>query len=114
MICAKMGRYHAGNSLESTLLCLSCHSRIASTMLNAIRLGDSTDHGGEVITASTTMRLRGKGVARKGDRIKCPKHPDIDPNVIEEGDPNITDCGIPVARDGHHGTCGCSLISSLE
>ncbi|WP_321957891.1 PAAR domain-containing protein [Paraburkholderia bannensis] len=83
-------------------------------MLNAIRLGDSTDHGGQVITASATMKLRGKGVARKGDRIQCPKHPDFDPNVIEEGDPNIRDHGIPVARDGHHGTCGCSLISSIE
>jgi uncharacterized Zn-binding protein involved in type VI secretion len=82
-------------------------------MINLIRLGDATDHGGEVITASETMRIKGIPVARKGDEVKCPQHPNVNPNLILEGDPRITDKGVPVARQGHKATCGCSLISSL-
>ncbi|MFP6560834.1 PAAR domain-containing protein [Paraburkholderia sp. B3] len=83
-------------------------------MIDLIRLGDTTDHGGEVVTASRTMRYKGVRVARKGDEVKCPQHPDVSPNVILEGDPKIRDKGVPVARQGHHATCGCSLISSLK
>lgn len=82
-------------------------------MNHFIRLGDSTDHGGKVISASDKMRMRGRFVARKGDDVWCPKHPDIQPNRIIEGDPKTTDGGIPVAREGHRATCGCRLISSL-
>jgi uncharacterized Zn-binding protein involved in type VI secretion len=81
--------------------------------INLIRLGDTTDHGGEVITASDTMRYGGRRVARKGDLVTCPLHPEVNPNVILEGDEEITDLGVPVARQGHKSTCGCSLISSI-
>jgi len=83
-------------------------------MIDLIRLGDTTDHGGAVVTASETMRYKGVSVARKGDEVKCPQHPGVNPNVILEGDPKISDKGLPVARQGHHATCGCSLISSIE
>jgi uncharacterized Zn-binding protein involved in type VI secretion len=82
-------------------------------MINLIRLDDDTDHGGKVITASSTMRFDGRFVARKGDAVSCPKHPDTRPNVIIEGDESMTDGGIPIARHGHRATCGCHLISSL-
>jgi uncharacterized Zn-binding protein involved in type VI secretion len=82
-------------------------------MINLIRLGDATSHGGEVITASETMRYDGRCVARKGDAVTCPLHPDINPNVIMEGDDKITDHGVPVARHRHKAMCGCHLISSL-
>lgn len=82
-------------------------------MMNLIRLDDPTDHGGKVITASSTMRFDGKFVARKGDRVSCPKHPDIEPNEILEGDESMTDDGVPIARHGHKATCGCHVISSL-
>ena len=82
-------------------------------MINLIRLGDPTDHGGEVITASEAMRYGGRRVARKGDLVTCPQHPEVNPNVILEGDAEITDHGVPVARQGHHATCGCRLISSI-
>jgi uncharacterized Zn-binding protein involved in type VI secretion len=81
--------------------------------INLIRLGDATDHGGEVITASDTMRYGGRRVARKGDLVTCPLHPDINPNVIMEGDDKITDHGVLVARHGHKAMCGCHLIYSL-
>lgn len=79
-----------------------------------IRLGDSTDHGGKVISASNKMRLRGRFAARKGDEVSCPEHPDVRPNRIIEGDAKTTDGGVPVAREGHRATCGCRLISSLH
>jgi uncharacterized Zn-binding protein involved in type VI secretion len=82
-------------------------------MINLIRFDDDTDHGGKVITASSTMRFDSRFVARKGDEISCPKHPDVKPNVIEEGDESVTDDGAPIARNGHSATCGCHLISSL-
>ena len=83
-------------------------------MIDLIRLSDTTDHGGEVITASDTMRYEGRRVARKGDLVACPLHPDIEPNVILEGDESMTDDGIPIARHGHRATCGCHLISSIQ
>jgi len=82
-------------------------------MMNLIRTGDDTDHGGKVLTGSATMRYDGRFVARKGDRVSCPRHPDVSPNVIEEGDASMTDDGVPIARHGHRATCGCRLISSL-
>jgi len=82
-------------------------------MIDLILLGDATDHGGEVITASETMRYGGRRVARKGDLVTCPLHPDVHPNLILEGDENIMDAGVPIARNGHKATCGCRLISSL-
>jgi uncharacterized Zn-binding protein involved in type VI secretion len=83
-------------------------------MINLIRLDDDTDHGGKVITASSTMRFDSRFVARKGDEVTCPLHPGVKPNIIEEGDESITDkSGLPIARHGHRATCGCRLISSL-
>jgi uncharacterized Zn-binding protein involved in type VI secretion len=82
-------------------------------MIDLIRLSDDTDHGGKVITASLTMRFDGRFVARKGDEVGCPKHPNVKPNLIEEGDKSMTDNGAPIARHGHQATCGCRLISSL-
>ncbi|MFL9896408.1 PAAR domain-containing protein [Paraburkholderia sp. RL17-381-BIF-C] len=82
-------------------------------MIDYIRLGDTTDHGGKVVTASQTMHYAGRRVARKGDLIECPLHPDVEPNMILDGDEKIRDHGTPVARQGHRATCGCSLVSSL-
>lgn len=82
-------------------------------MISLIRLGDMTNNDGIVITASETVRYRGVRIARKGDQVKCLQHPNVNPNLILEGDPRISDHSIPVARHGHKATCGCSLISSL-
>jgi uncharacterized Zn-binding protein involved in type VI secretion len=77
-----------------------------------IRLGDDTDHGGKVISASSTMRINGRFVARKGDGVSCPIH-DIKPNLIIDGDESTCNGGIPIARHGYRAMCGCHLISSL-
>lgn len=83
-------------------------------MTDFIRLGHSTDHGGKVISASTTVDYDGIPLARKGDFITCPLHQQVQPNRIDEGDPDMTDEeGTPLARAGHRGTCGCRLMSSI-
>ncbi|KAA1016226.1 PAAR domain-containing protein [Paraburkholderia panacisoli] len=58
-------------------------------------------------------RNAGIPLARKGDLIECPLHPEVRPNITIEGDESMDDEGRPIARAGHRGTCGCHLISSL-
>ncbi|MGO4765776.1 PAAR domain-containing protein [Cupriavidus sp. 2KB_3] len=82
-------------------------------MSDLIRLGDANDHGGKVVSASATMRYDGRAVARMGDSVSCPRHPEVRPNLIIEGDASMQDHGVPIARHGHRATCGCKLISSL-
>jgi len=78
-----------------------------------IRLGDSTNHGGQVISASSTMVVKGKGVARVGDMVSCPRKGHGVTSIVE-GDSRMKDQGKAVALDGHHAGCGCALISSLS
>lgn len=80
-------------------------------MPRVVRIGDSNDHGGKVLTGSTTMKFSKLGVARKGDTVSCPKHGQ---NRIIEGSPIFRDGGIPVALDGHRCACGCRLIASIS
>ena len=79
-------------------------------MKGIIRLGDKTSSGGRVQSASTTINMLGKGIARVGDIATCPKH---GTNAIAEGYPNINDHGQPIAFHGHRLSCGCYLITSL-
>ncbi|MEJ7805225.1 MAG: PAAR domain-containing protein [Telluria sp.] len=80
--------------------------------LPIVRLGDLTSHGGRVITASMTNTIGGLGIARVGDKLLCPI-PGHGVNVIVEGAHNYLIGGRMVALHGHHGACGCTLISSL-
>ncbi|TCW84387.1 hypothetical protein C5O80_15270 [Burkholderia sp. SRS-46] len=102
-----------GGSRRVSALRLRERRQIAQGRRDGRSLFDATDHGGKVETGSSTMKFDGRYVARKGDRVSCPQHPDISPNLIEEGDSSMTDGGIPIARHGHCATCGCHLISSL-
>lgn len=81
-------------------------------MRRIIRLGDSTSHGGKVVSATSHMTVGGLPVARLGDKCTCPKrgHNNC---VIVEGDTNWTIDGIPVALEGHKLSCGGVLISSM-
>lgn len=80
--------------------------------LPIIRLGDLTSHGGRIVTASVTHTIGGIGIARLGDKVFCPI-PGHGVNVIVEGATNYLIDGRMVALQGHHGACGCILISSL-
>ena len=74
-----------------------------------IVLGDTTDHGGKVITASPFTDDNGKGLARLGDMVSCPRCKGSFP--ISEGDRNFIVDGQPLAYDGHKVACGARLIS---
>lgn len=74
-------------------------------MLQIIRKGDKTTHGGAVLTCSDKMKFGGIGVDRKGDKVSCPISGHC-PTIIVEGNPNYLNNGIPVAFHGHKCACG--------
>lgn len=82
-------------------------------MTHVIRLGDPTTHGGTVVSASPTMIINGKPVARLGDQVTCPL-PGHGIVSIVEGDSNWLVDGRSVALEGHKTSCGASLISTLS
>ena len=71
-------------------------------------VGDSTTHGGFIITGSDTMDVFGRQVARVGDLVSCPTH---GANPIIEGSDMIMDNGRRVAMYAHSAACGCKLIA---
>lgn len=75
-----------------------------------IIVGDTTTHGGVVLSGSTTSFWYGTAIARMGDRVYCPK---CKPHFFEiaEGLSNCTDHGMPMAGEGHLTTCGAALIA---
>lgn len=78
-------------------------------MKNLIYEGDSTSHGGKVLTGSNRLKIKGRRAARVGDLVSCPIHGD---NPIIEGSQRIKDGAIPVAHDGDHTQCGAYLVAS--
>jgi uncharacterized Zn-binding protein involved in type VI secretion len=81
-------------------------------MKEVIRLGDSTSHGGSVVSTSAPhYTVGGKPVACVGDQCTCPV-PGHGACVIVEGCVNHFVNGKAVARHGHKTSCGATLISS--
>ncbi len=77
-----------------------------------IRLHDTTDHGGKVISVKhTEVTDMDISVACVGDMVKCPKCDGVFP--IVEGDAEFTVYGDRVAFNGHKTACGAALISSV-
>ncbi|RZL04055.1 MAG: PAAR domain-containing protein [Rubrivivax sp.] len=76
-----------------------------------IVLGDQTDHGGVVIEASVITDTHGKGIARVGDQVTCPKR-GHGTTFIVTGDPTMIIDGKAAARHGDKCACGATLISS--
>lgn len=77
-----------------------------------IRLGDATDHGGQVTSAASRTLLFGKPVACVGDSVSCPQNGHANCTIIE-GDAHWQVGGKAVALDGHKTSCGATLIASL-
>ncbi|MDX1669376.1 MAG: PAAR domain-containing protein, partial [Limnobacter sp.] len=75
-----------------------------------ILVGDTTSHGGTVITGSSLFTVQGIPVARLGDSVTCPK---CRPGqfVIVEGQSDAKDEGKPLALEGHKTSCGATLIA---
>ncbi|SDH49048.1 MULTISPECIES: PAAR domain-containing protein [unclassified Duganella] len=76
-----------------------------------IRLGDSTSHGGKVLTACTDLISHGKPVALNGNNTLCPQCKGMFP-IQTMGRERIHK-GESVAYDGDKTTCGATLISSI-
>ena len=81
-------------------------------MRNVIRLGDTTSHGGKVVSVSAPhVTVEGVAVASLGDVCSCPIK-GHDNCTIAEGDPHHVVDGVPVAYAGHKTSCGAVLIAS--
>lgn len=79
-------------------------------MKDIIRLGDTTDHGGEVIQAFNNTNLNGKPIAGVGHDVSCPRCKGTFPIVESSSLSRIG--GIPLALDGMKTACGATLIAS--
>ncbi|PHM72388.1 PAAR domain-containing protein [Xenorhabdus sp. KJ12.1] len=75
-----------------------------------IRLNDTTDHGGKVITAIDGYVYLGVPIAAKGDLVTCPQCKGIFP--IIEGSSDLKHQGKPIALNGMRTACGAKLIAS--
>ncbi len=77
-------------------------------MKRIIRQGDSLKSM-VVQLFAVTIFIFGKGIAVKGDAVKCNKH---GMTTIVEGSSLTKVDGQPVALHGHRCACGCTLVSS--
>ncbi len=82
-------------------------------MINVIRLGDPTSHGGEVISsAAPHIRVSGIPVALVGDRCSCPIHSEC--IIVTGSSARHTVDGILVAYHGCETSCGATLIATID
>ena len=72
------------------------------------RLGDTSSHGGEIVTSASKTLCEGKLIARRTDILACPIH---GPNPIVEHSEKMLCEGLHVARHGDATACGATLIS---
>lgn len=75
-----------------------------------IVLGNSTSHGGTVISAASASDTGGVQIARMGDMVACPRCSGVYP--IAQGDASLIIDGAPAAYDGCLTACGATLISN--
>lgn len=77
-----------------------------------IRLGDKTDHGGQVIKATSDTIVMGKVAALVGDMTHCPKCNGDFP--IKPDGAGAKHMGRSYAYHGDVTECGARLVGSLE
>jgi uncharacterized Zn-binding protein involved in type VI secretion len=81
-----------------------------------IVVGDTTDHGGKVISGSPLHTVDRIPIARLGDEVDCPQHyPGGRPhgvNKIITAHPTLKVGGVSVAVEDCVTECGCKLIGS--
>ncbi|MDR0218922.1 MAG: PAAR domain-containing protein [Enterobacteriaceae bacterium] len=77
-----------------------------------IRLNDTTDHGGKVITTIDGYVYQGIPIAGKGDLVICPKCDGTFP--IMEGSESLKYKGKQIALEGMSTACGAKLIASQK
>ena len=74
-------------------------------------LGDTTTPGGVIITGAENSSWHNVPIARKTDKVFCPK---CSPHIFEitEGEERSTVMGLPMAAEGHMTGCGATLIAT--
>lgn len=77
-----------------------------------IRLGDSTSHGGKVISATATITVHGVAVALEGDMTHCPQC-NGDFAILPSGN-GKKNMGRWVAYEGTVTACGATLSASFQ
>ncbi|MGZ2749948.1 PAAR domain-containing protein [Burkholderia stagnalis] len=77
-----------------------------------IREGDSTSHGGRVLTCDPTNTVDGKPLALLGDMVACPRCKGVFPIAKVKGELHMSFNGRPVASEGDMTACGATLIAS--
>ena len=71
-------------------------------------LGDTSSHGGKIVTASGVLSVMGIPVARVGDAFDCPKH---GRQTIVTGSSTHMDEGKQVAHIGSQISCGAVITT---
>lgn len=72
------------------------------------RLGDTSTHGGAIVTSASKSKCEGALIARHHDILDCPIH---GPNEIVEHSSKMKCEGQWVARHNDATACGARLIS---
>lgn len=72
------------------------------------RLGDTSSHGGAIVTSAARTLVEGALVARETDILDCPIH---GPNPIVGHSSRLKAEGLFVARHGDSTACGATLVS---
>jgi uncharacterized Zn-binding protein involved in type VI secretion len=72
------------------------------------RLGDTSDHGGQIVTASPTFKVGGIPVARIGDILDCPQH---GKNPIVSSLITQKQGGVILAHVGSKTECGATITT---
>ncbi|WP_330985139.1 MULTISPECIES: PAAR domain-containing protein [Enterobacterales] len=76
-----------------------------------IRKGDKLTSGGEVISATSTIKVEGIIASRIGDLVSCPKQ-GHGINRITGSTPQWRSDSGELAFDQYYCECGCQVISS--
>lgn len=76
-----------------------------------IRYGDTTTHGGRVVTASSTFFIGDIACALRGDLVNCPQHGTVQ---IVDGDDGYIENGRPLAVHRCRTTCGAEVLASTD
>lgn len=74
------------------------------------RIGDKSDHGGEIITATTSITLSDIPIARTGDIHRCPIHGDT---PITASSAMYYD-GLSLAHIGAVAGCGAIITTGAD
>lgn len=72
------------------------------------RLGDTSTHGGAIVTSASKTKCEGQLIARKDDILNCPIH---GPQPIVGHSNKLMVEGKFCARHGDAVACGATLIS---